>query len=97
MATAYITEYNTIGVQNGNSIPVAQEPAVTDQAIMFTTATQSDAFNDNTKYVRIVSDTAFHASFGTNPTATASTQYCPANIEIWRMVSPGHKAPGTWL
>lgn len=90
MATAYITEYNSIGVQMG-TVPVAQEPAVTDQTVTFTTATQSAAFNANTKYIRLIADAECHLQFGANPTATTSMQQVQADTEIWRMVTPGHK------
>lgn len=91
MATAYITEYNSIGVQNGNSVPVAQEPAVADQTVTFTTATQSSAFNAATRYIRLIADAECHLKFGSNPTATTSMQQVQADTEIWRMVTPGDK------
>lgn len=91
MATAYITEYNVIGVQMGNSVPVAQEPAHAEQTVSFTTTTQSAAFNEYTKYIRLVADAECHIKFGSNPTATTSTQQIQADTEVWRMVTPGHK------
>jgi hypothetical protein len=91
MATAYITEYNSIGVQQGVAVPVAQEPAVANQAVTFTTAVQSSAFNAATKFIRFIADADCHLLFGENPTATASHQLITADTEIWRMVTPGQK------
>ena len=91
MATAYITEYSNIGIQQGNSIPVAVEPAVADQTVTFTTATQSSAFNAATAFIRLTADAECHVKFGSNPTATTSMQQVQADTEIWRMVTPGHK------
>ena len=91
MATAYITEYNTFGVQQGNVSSAAFEPAVADQTVSFTTATQSAAFNDDTKFIRLIADANCNLAFGANPTATASTQFVPANTEVWRGVAAGHK------
>jgi len=91
MATAYITEYNYAGVQQGNVVPVAEEPALADQTVTFTTATQSAAFNAKTSFVRIIADADCHLKFGTDPTAVATDQFIPANVEQWRGVTAGHK------
>ena len=91
MATAYITEYRNIGIQQGNVIPVAAEPAIAEQTVSFTTTTQSAAFNAQTRFVRITSDAECHMKFGADPTATTSTQQVQADTVEWRMVEPGHK------
>lgn len=80
MATLYISEYSATSKESGNNpIQVAQEPALTDQAVTFTTATQSNKFADATKLVRVIADANCHIAFGTNPTATAGNKLLIAN------------------
>ena len=64
MATLYITEYADI---RGNASFV---PPVAEQAVVFTTSTQSAAFNANTRFVRLHTDAICSIQFGENPTAT---------------------------
>lgn len=74
MANLFIQEYSRIaGDADGHVIQAGHEPAVTSQVVAFTTTTQSAAFNDNTHFVRLFSDTACYVKFGTNPTATTAT------------------------
>ena len=55
------------------------------------TSAQSAAFADNIYYVRVVADAACHIEFGTNPTATTSKVYVPADDIEYFKVSPGEK------
>jgi len=91
MATAWITEYSQIGADKNGRIPLALEPADVDQALTYTTTTQSAAFGVGTLIVRFISTTNCHIAFGADPTATTSKQYVPAGAEVWRRVIPGHK------
>ncbi len=71
--------------------PVLPEPAITDQAVTFTTTTQSAAFNAATHAVLLLCDAACSISFGTNPTAAATNFKLPANTFISFGVVPGQK------
>lgn len=74
MATLYISEYANLGKdQRGQWVPVALEPAITDQAVTISAVSaQSAALNALTTVVRLQTDTACWVLFGTNPTATTS-------------------------
>ncbi len=68
MAKLYITEYS--GQKDGlpNGLPLAE------QAITFSTSTQSAALQTGTKFVRVHTDSLCSIAMGLNPTATTSTQ-----------------------
>ena len=55
------------------------------------TSAQSAAFADNIYYVRVVADAACHIEFGSNPTATTSKVYVPADDIEYFKVSHGEK------
>jgi hypothetical protein len=63
----------------------------TEKVISSGTSAQSAAFADNIYYVRVVADAACHIEFGTNPTATTSKVYVPADDIEYFKVSPGEK------
>ena len=86
MASLWVTEYNSPG-----DMPVAKEPAVRTQVVSFTTTTQSAAFSDDTRCVRLIADADCHLLFGLNPTATTSGQKVISGQETWRQVKPGDK------
>jgi hypothetical protein len=68
MSILYITEYGQRAM-DGALI----EPAITTQAITFTTvSTQSATFAASTRYVRLQADATCTIAFGTNPTATTN-------------------------
>ena len=74
MANLNITEYGDFGKgPDGTPMQAGLEPALFTDNVSFTTSTQSSAFNRKTRLVRLVSDTACYVKFGTNPTATTST------------------------
>lgn len=73
MAVLYVTELADLGQAGGNSAPIAQLPVVAEQAITFTTHTESSAFNPATRYVRLHTDTVCFVKFGTAPTAITAT------------------------
>jgi len=92
MATLWITEYEWGGADKvGQPLPLAREPAVTDQTVTFTSATLSAAFNSNTRFVRLFSSADCHVQFGAAPTATASLQKLAGGVEYWRWVVNGQK------
>lgn len=90
MANLYITEYSSPNDFNKDgSLELAQEPATAEQKVSYTTATQSAAFNSATSVVRLIADADVWIAFGSNPTADATSQYVPANVEVWRRVVKG--------
>ena len=68
-----------------------REPAVTRQAVSFTTTTQSAAFQKETTLISVESSADCFLEFGTNPTATTSKLPLKAGVEKFRAVRGGHK------
>jgi len=91
MVDAWITEYSQLEFDGGETAEVPPEPALVDQKISFTTATQCAAFDVSTRYVRIVVSAAAHVQFGVSPTATADMQPLEPGVEYWRRTEGGHK------
>jgi len=91
MAILYISEFrgpSSIGTARVAPLP---QPALADQAVTFTTTTQSAAFNVNTHIVSLCSDTVCHIVFGDNPTATTTNFLLPASTIVSFSVIPGQK------
>lgn len=85
MTTCYVTEYADLGKSFGQ-YQIAAEPANTVQAFNFgTTASSCNAFQNNTKIVRIAVDTVSNILFGTAPVATtgASTRFSTGQTEYF--------------
>lgn len=91
MAVVTITEYENSNIEQtlpDSTRGVTDQPALTS----FATSTQSAAFATQTTVVAVSTDTAIHVRCGgTNPTATTSSQYVPANTTAWWMVKGGDK------
>ena len=90
-ATCWVAEYSNMVVDaNGREVPVAQEPAITVQAITSVdSTTQSAAFNSATRFVVIICDAQVYFTFSANPTATTSSFYLPAATEAARGITRG--------
>ena len=89
-ATCKISEYENLIVDNsGRWVPVAQEPAIAVQEVTYTTSTQSAAFNDRTRFVRIVCDAKAHFEFGASPTAAATDPYLSSDTPEYFGVTRG--------
>jgi hypothetical protein len=73
------------------TLQAAEEPAVNDQTVTFTTTTQSAAFNASTRFITIVGSAAFHYAVGTNPTATTGALKIPADTPWTIAVTAGDK------
>lgn len=88
-----ITEYSRLASDaTGKSIPTGIEPAsATHQVSVGVTSTQSNAFSDSVKLVRIHTDTACRIAFGPNPTASASSPRMAAGSTEFFGVQAGHK------
>lgn len=81
MPSLYVSEFNNIGTsQNGQGTQMAAQPPLAEQVVTEAAgSTQSAAFNGQTKFVRLFTDTACGIAFGTNPTAGASSARMAAN------------------
>lgn len=90
MATLLIAEFP--GYRLGRTQqPVVTLPALADQAVTFTTTTQSAALSGSTCLVRLVASAACHIAVGTNPTATTSNAVkLAADSPEYFEVKPGH-------
>lgn len=70
---------------------IGMKPVTTVKLGSTGTSSQTAAFGNNIEYVRVVADAAVHIEFGTNPTATSSTIYLPADDIEYFKVSGGEK------
>lgn len=61
------------------------------QAVTYTTSTQSTAFDDATRIVRIIADADVYLAFGSSPTADANSIKLPANTVEYFEVDAGFK------
>jgi hypothetical protein len=91
MAKLYVTEYADSGFLAG-PVAVGKAPAITDQTVAIGgTTTQSSAFANNTRLVRLHTDAICSIQIASNPTATTSTARMAANQTEYFQVTPGHK------
>lgn len=88
MANGYIKEFAEAGLGSHGNVQLGEEPAITSQTVTFTTSTQSATLNAGTTIVMVRTDTAGYIQFGTNPTASSSTEPIGANETVWRSVAP---------
>jgi hypothetical protein len=82
VADLYIEEYSNVGSGGGTYFAggVPPAPTVADQKVAIGGASvQSAAFNRKTKMIWITADGACHYKIGENPTASADTNFLPAN------------------
>ncbi len=92
MAVLYITEYSILGVITGKSTAIAKAPPVAEQTVAIGgSSVASSAFNAATKFVRLHTDAICSVSFGSAPTATATTMRMAANQTEYFAVSPSAK------
>lgn len=91
MAKLFITEYSLAGFQKSQGITqIAHEPAVTTQTVAISgSAAASSAFNANTAFVRIHTDSICSIAFGTAPTATANSPRMAADSTEYFEVPQG--------
>jgi hypothetical protein len=91
MATLYITELSNSG--NSNTAPylqMAAQPPIAEQTVAIgASSAQSSALNAATKFVRLFTDTVCGISFGTNPTAGATSARMAANTTEYFGVPQG--------
>jgi hypothetical protein len=86
----FVSEYT----QNSVDVPtLVMEPSVASQVVNYAGGTtQSTAFRNDTRMVRIHTDTNCFIKFGTNPTATTAVDArMAANQTEYFKVNPGFK------
>lgn len=86
MATLYITELvDTTSSRNAQELIYPMTPPVVSQTVAIAGASAaSAAFNAQTKFVRLFTDTACGIEFGAAPTAVATSGRMAANTtEYW--------------
>lgn len=97
MANLYISEYTGVSIGSGQggaanvNVSAGQEPALVEQQVVYTTSTQSAAFNAQTHFVRIHTDSICSILFGANPTAVITSKRMAANQTEYFGVTPGQK------
>lgn len=91
MAVISISEYKHRHGTPQFALHVPSEPIVADQKVTYTTSTQSSAFNDDTRYIRLAPTADCFVLFGSSPTALATSQKLFAGSEYFRMVVAGDK------
>lgn len=84
MAVLYVTEFSDMSYAGNtdaaHDAPV--EPALADQTVAIGVgSTQSNAFTNRTRFVRLNADAVCSVKFGTNPTASATTARLAANVD----------------
>jgi hypothetical protein len=81
MASVYVTEYLALGkgaLDNVTQAPA--EPPLAEQLVAITgSSTQSAAFNQRTRFVRVHADAICSVAFGSNPTAVNTAKRLAAN------------------
>jgi hypothetical protein len=88
-----ITEYQELAATGrGHLVMSGQEPALLNQQVVVGgTSSQSAAFSDTTRFVRIHADVSCRVAIGTNPTASASSMRIVAGGTEYLGVRPGLK------
>ena len=98
MARCTVVEYGRLYQDGGVPYPFPDEDSRTaTQAAMtsFATSLQSAAFNANTKWIVVSTDTAIHYHLGVDPTATNADAILPANQSM--LIPVGRKPTGKKL
>lgn len=88
-----ITSYDKLPHDQQNRLVSAGlEPSLGNQQVAITAGSvQSAALGDITRFVRIHTDGAIRIAFGSNPTASATSQRMAANSTEFFGVQPGTK------
>jgi len=92
MAILHATEYSHLAVDSGgHGIQAGLEPALARQQVTFTTTVSSAAFQENTSFVRVMSDTDCYIRFhtGTDSAITLTDTLIKANVAEFFGVKPG--------
>jgi hypothetical protein len=84
MARCTLVEYGKLYAASGVPYPFPDEDTwLAEQAeTSFASSTQFNAFNANTGWILVSTDTAVHFRLGVNPTATNAGAILPANQSL---------------
>ena len=93
MAILDVTEYASLSLDaQGRQVLVGKEPSrVNQQVAIGGGSTQSSAFSDTTRFVRLHADAACRIAIGQNPTASGASMRMGANQTEYLGVNPGDK------
>ncbi len=92
MATLYITEYAAAGCFAGESIAIAaSRPIANNNVAIGGTHAESNAFNANTRFIRIEADAICSFVIGATPVATTADARIAANQTEYYQVNPTDK------
>lgn len=93
MAVLYIAEFANLGGQGNFPVQAAGVPPIAEQTISISGSSTActNAFNKNTNFVRIETDSICSIAFGTSPTATTGNMRLAANTTEYFSVPPGYK------
>lgn len=88
-----ITEYLELATtRGGERVMAGQEPSALNQQVAIGgTSTQSSAFSDVTRFVRVHADAACRVAIAVNPTATSASMRIGAGGTEYLGVQPGLK------
>jgi|SRR6185369_8299318 len=94
--TLFVTEYAEAGTLAGSGVPVGFAPPITNNNISIASGSvASNAFNANTRMIRVHNDAtnaAVWIKIGAAPTAAVTTDArMVANQTEYFQVNPGHK------
>jgi len=92
MALAIISEHSRIqDMPQGEGQVAVFDDDITKNNVTFTTATQSSAFQNGTRVLRIIADADCHYKVGADPTAEATDTKLPAEVVEYIGVNQGDK------
>lgn len=92
MAYLYITEYDRLSDDKRSPAQAGSEPALAVQRVSISGSSgQSNAFNANTRFVRLHTDSICSVKFGANPTAAATDPRMAVDQTEYFGVVGGHK------
>lgn len=88
-----ITEYQALATDGGgNRVAAGIEPAYAHQQLTVSVVSaQSETLNENTKFVRVHTDSTIRIAFGANPVASATSQRMVGNSTEYFGVSKNVK------
>lgn len=91
MPTLDVTEYAELALSGrGANVMTGQEPASRNQQLGIAgSSSQSDAFGDTTRFIRIHADSPCRVSIGSNPTASSASMRLGAGGTEYLGVLPG--------
>lgn len=90
MATLYVTEFSDSGANRSGKNPYPQQSPTAEQTVAIGgSSTASSAFNARTNFVRLHTDAICSVSFGTAPTASATTARMAAGQTEYHAIPAG--------